>query len=222
MQPAPLNDTLRPPPEAVDTELFPWPPAEDESIVWSAVSTWRESALRPAAFFRSMPRGGGLGAALLYYLPLGVLVAAINLFWQLVLPVDQSLLARLGVESNPVDPLVEFLVSPLLLFAALFVAAAFTHAALAILGGARHGVRTTARVFCYSYSPAVLAVLPRIGGVIGFVWMLFIAVIGLREAHETTGTRAAFAVLLPVFLAMGLVVFAVLLMVAGILLKPVV
>ena len=38
------------------------------------------------------------------------------------------------------------------------------------------------------------------GGVIGFVWLVVIQIIGLGPAHETTPGRAAFAVLFPTVL----------------------
>ena len=101
------------------------------------------------------------------------------------------------------------------------VGAAVTHAVLAMAGGARHGIGATLRVYCYTYSPAVLAIVPWVGMVAAAIWGIVIAIIGLREAHETTTVRAAAAILLPVFLLLLLLfaLFAVLL-VSGLLLLP--
>lgn len=204
--------------EAEAKPAFPWPPAEGESLIDAAGRTWRESAMRPATFFRSMPRGHGIGSALMYYLPLGILVEGINLFWRFTLgparfdaaPGNEFLEALAGT-----NPLMDFLISPVYLLLALFVSVAASHAVLAIAGGARHGFRTSVRVFSFAYSPALLAVIPRAGFVIGCVWMVVLAIIGLREAHETSGFKAAAAVLLPL-LIMGAILFVfVLLMLAG-------
>lgn len=202
--------------------MFPWPPAEGESILDAVARTWTGSALSPAAFFRAMPRSGGTGAALLYFVPLAVVVAGIELFWAVVLgaPDPGPLLGRVGVDSGPPNPLLDFLLAPLVMVAGLFVGAAVTHAVLAIIGGARHGPGTTLRVYCYTYSPAVLAIVPWVGMVAAALWGLVIAVIGLREAHETTGFRAAAAILLPVVALFLLLALVAVLLVSGLLLLP--
>jgi hypothetical protein len=209
--------------EAPPPPSFPWPPEENGSIVEAFVRTWRESALHPTAFFRAMPRHRGIGEALLYYLPVGVIASGLNLFWRAVLgPIDlggNEAWQRLMRDSE--RPLQDFLISPLYLLLALFVASALTHVCLKILAASHHSFRTTVRVFCFSYSPALLAIVPRMGGLVATVWMVVLAVIGLREAQETTTGRAAAAVLLPVVLIGGFVVFAVMLVAVGLLLQPV-
>ncbi|MGH7551759.1 MAG: YIP1 family protein [Longimicrobiales bacterium] len=209
--------------EAPAPPSFPWPPEENGSIAEAFVRTWREGVFHPTAFFRAMPRTRGIGEALLYYLPVGVVAAGISLFWRVVLgPVDfggNEALARFARETN--TPLQGFLLSPLYLLLLLFVAAAVIHVCLKLLGAAHHGFRTTVRVLCFAYSPALLEIIPRLGGLIATIWMTIIAIIGLREAQETTTGRAAAAVLMPVILLGGFVVFAVLLVAYGLLLQPV-
>lgn len=193
---------------------FPWPPAEDESVVQAAVRTWLDSALRPAAFFRALPEEHGIGAALMYYLPLGILVAGIGLFWsQLLGPADASqiaLLQRLGLAGAPIDPVVDFLLSPAYLLVTLFLFAGLSHFALIVLGARRRTFRATAQVYAYAYSPALLSAVPYLGTLAGGIWALVIAIIGLREVHRTSGWRAGAAVLAPVLLLVA-VVFVLLL-----------
>jgi hypothetical protein len=205
-----------------DDARFPWPPGENDSIADAVWRTWRGSALHPSAFFRAMPERAPMGPALLYYLPLGVVVAGVDLFWRLVLgPVEFARGSALGriFASSPTNPLVDFLLSPVVMLLVLIVGAAITHVALAVLGGARHGFGTTVRVFCFGYSPAILAVIPRAGVFVAAVWSLVISIIGLREAHRTTGLRAAMAIIAPVLLLLGFFVFIVLLVLSGALLE---
>jgi hypothetical protein len=87
---------------------------------------WPRSARRgsrprsiPGAFFRLIPRHGGTGAAFLYYLVIGMLVAGASLFWSTVGPGPASArdrVAELGVE---VAPLTSFLLTPLILMIGL-------------------------------------------------------------------------------------------------------
>lgn len=208
-------------PTAEPAAPFPWPPQSGEPFTEAAGRTWRQSVFQPASFFREMPRGSAARAALLYYVMLGILVEGIHLFWRFILGPPSlemlpgnDLLRDFGGGANPLTP---FLLSPLYLLLAVLLTAAVSHAFLAVLRGGAHGFRTTLSVFCFAYGPALLAVIPRIGAPIGGVWMLVIAIIGLREAHGTTGAKAAAAVLGPMFLAFTIAFVMLLIAMAGIL-----
>jgi hypothetical protein len=197
------------PSELATPESFPWPPREGVSAFDAFVSTWRESCFHPTSFFRRMPRSGGYGAVLTYYLVLGVVVAGIELFWRSVL--GFSLSERLmNEDSSRVNDIVQFLLSPLILILALYAVAGVCHLLLLMLRGATHGFETSSRVFAFSYGPSLANAIPILGGPISFVWMTVLAIIGLREAHQTEGSKAAVAVLIPLFLLLGLLVFVVL------------
>lgn len=197
------------PPELSTPESFPWPPQDDVSAFDAFIATWRESCFRPTTFFRHMPRSGNYGAVLTYYLVLGVVVAGIELFWRSVL--GFSLSERfMNEDGSRLNDIVQFLLSPLILILALYVVTGACHLLLLMLRGATHGFETSSRVFAFSYGPAIANVVPILGGLIGFVWMTVLAIIGLREAHQTEGSKAAAAVLIPLFLLLGLLVTAVL------------
>lgn len=183
---------------------FPWPPAEGEPVLSAFARTWRGASLDPRRFFAELPEEGSLGAALLYYLPLGIAVAGAQLFRRVLRgPPEEGETGLLGIEpAAGMAPLLEFLLAPLLLLVSLFLAAGVTHLLLRVLGGANRDFVFTTRVFTYSYSPQVLAVIPIAGQVIGFVWMVWVAVIGVREGHRTTTGRAAAAVLVPVVITL--------------------
>lgn len=192
---------------------FPWPPAEGDSILAAFGQTWRGATFDPSAFFRRVPRDRGTGPALLYYLIIGVLVAGVGLFWESLSLFtgqveDSALAAEMGFEA--ISPLTGFLLTPAILVVVLYMSAGITHVVLAVLGGARHGFGTTLRVFCYAYSPGLFGIVPILGGIVGSVWMVVLLIIGLREAHQADGWKAAVAVLLPFALLMGLMFMALL------------
>lgn len=158
-----------------------------------------------------MPREAGYGAVLIYYLVLAVIVAGIHLFWGSLFDfADLSSVIRRASAGDAGSGLVEFLLSPLFAIVGLYMVAGVVHLMLLMMRGAQHGFETTSRVIAFSYSPAALAIVPMIGPLIGFIWMVVISIIGLREAHETDGAKAATAVLVPVFLLIGLLVVATL------------
>ena len=196
---------------------FSWPPGDGLGVVSAFAETWRDATFRPASFFGRLPATGGMGPALVYYLVIGVIVAGIQLFWNVVLQaagLRQPLPwpAELGGVGPWMD-IISFLLSPLILLVLLLASGGVTHLLLLLFGGAHGGFQRTLQVFAYAYSPQTFAVVPWIGPVVGSIWMVVIAVIGLREGHGTDGWRAALAVLLPVAAALGF--FVVLGLIAG-------
>jgi hypothetical protein len=199
-------------------EPFPWPPPEGESIVSAFGRTWQGASLQPRRFFHAMPEHGSIRSALLYYIPIGIAVAGANLFWtQLRGGIDAEQDAVLGEMplGGAMNPLLEFFFAPVILVVSLLLSAAITHGLLKLFGGPNRGFRFTTRIFAFAYSPQILGVIPVAGTVIGFVWMVGVAVIGLREGHGTTTARAAAAVLIPVAVALIFVALAAFLATTG-------
>lgn len=199
-------------------ERFPWPPAEDGAILAAFGETWKSATFDPGRFFARVPREGGTGAAILYYLALGLLVSGATLFWDVLgqfatTSAGDTLASELGIGA--IAPVTSFLLSPLVLMGALLLSAAVVHGLLALFDGARHSFGTTIRVFCYAYSPMIFAVVPLLGALVGSLWMLVLSIIGLREAHRTEGWKAAVAVILPFVLLIGLVIVMLLTVMAA-------
>jgi hypothetical protein len=188
-------------------DRFPWPPPEGAPIVATLGQTWRSATFDPSAFFRQVPRDGGTGPALVYYMVVGMLVAGATLFWRALSYYSgrmetETLASELGLQA--LDPVVGFLLSPAFLLLTLAISAGVVHLLLLVFGGATHGFGTTIRVSCYAYSPMLFAFVPILGPLIGGVWMLVLLVVGLREAHETEGWKPFLAVLLPFILVLVL------------------
>lgn len=201
-------------PDAPGSPPFPWPPGDSGSPLDALVRTWTGATFRPRAFFAAMPRTGGYGAALLYYLLVGVTASAIQMFWRILLPLDEGNLTRLrsfGVPGGDLSPLVTFLLSPAILLLLIILAAGATHMVLTVLGGTRGPFPTTARVFAFSYSPQLFSIVPVIGSIGAFPWMVVLAIVGLREAHLTDVWRATLAVLIPVGIMLAFFIMALVL-----------
>jgi hypothetical protein len=186
-------------------DSFPWPPPEGESIITAFVETWKGASLTPSRFFGAMPATGSVRTALLYYLPLGIVVSGANLLWALTIwgtDADRETVLGEMPLGGAMNPLLEFLLSPVILLLSLFIAAAVTHGLLKLLGGANRSLGFTTRIFAYAYSPQVLAIVPVVGTVMGFVWMVVVAIVGLRVGHRASLGRVLAAVLIPVATAL--------------------
>jgi hypothetical protein len=198
--------------EAAPTDTFPWPPPEDGAVLAAFGQTWKSATFDPGTFFRLVPRDRGTGAAVLFYLALGILVAGATLFWNTMAWFTDGtdgtgLASQLGMDA--LNPVVSFLLAPLILIFSLFLSAGVVHLLLKLFDGAQHGFGTTLRVLCYAYSPMIFGIIPVLGSIVGGVWMLVLLIIGLREAHEADGWKAVLAVLLPFVLAMGFLLFLI-------------
>lgn len=97
----------------------------------------------------------------------------------------------------------------------VYLNAGMFHLGLMVLGGANHNFETTVRVVQYTIgSTAICAVIPAVGAFIQFIANIVILSIGLANAHETSGVKATFAVLIPFLLCIGLFVGGVVLILA--------
>lgn len=196
------------------TTRFPWPPQAGRSALASLFETWKRSTFSPGELFRELP-SDGLGPAVLYLLIVGVVAAFFEAIWGTLAGIARSsLLAMIGAPTDAAEslfgvwsPVIAFFFSPIFLLLQLFFLAGVFHVALLIVGGANRDFRTTIRVLCYAYSPRLFVVFPLLGGLVGSIWAIVVAVIGLKEAHGTDPWRAVLAVFLPVALLVGAAIF---------------
>ncbi|MBP2146260.1 hypothetical protein J2129_001714 [Methanofollis sp. W23] len=91
----------------------------------------------------------------------------------------------------------------------LGVIALLVHILVALLVGG-NGIEATVRALAYASTPSMLFGWIPVLGPLATLWTVVLAVVGIRECHETTTGRAAVAVFLPVVVLFGLfIVFVV-------------
>jgi hypothetical protein len=165
----------------------------------------------PTDAFRRMHRKGGLGRPLAFCVG-GVLMGTIatNLYsslFQFVAILAAASRAEPGeggamIGTVLVGIAVGFVaglgMAALMAVLWAFLNAAMMHLSLAVLGSADQPYETTFRVVCYAVGATSLYQVVPCGGLIGGIACLIILGIGLANAHETDGGRAAAAVILPV------------------------
>jgi hypothetical protein len=180
-------------------------------LVSGLVETTKQILSQPTAFFRTMPRTGGIGSPLLYAVIIGWIgVVAAGFYSALFQSVvgsgmagfgDSPEMARaLGFAQSWGGFLVQVVFGGVMVAMGVFIASGIYHVMLLILGGARHGFEATFRVVCFAEAPYVLMLVPFCGSVIAGVWGIVLAVIGLSQTHQIGGGKAAAAVLLPLVL----------------------
>ena len=74
------------------------------------------------------------------------------------------------------------------------IQAGVMHVCLIMVGGEKNGYEATFRVCAYNMGVfGAFNAIPFIGPCVGFFWQIASTIIGLAEAHETTGGKAAAA-----------------------------
>jgi len=102
--------------------------------------------------------------------------------------------------------------TPFILIASLFIWSGILHLLLMMVRGAKNGFEATFRVVSYSIGAHVFLMIPFCGAIISAPWTIVLAIIGLKEAHGTTGGKASFAVLFPLIMCCAIVGLSFLLM----------
>lgn len=168
-------------------------------------------------FFTDMRREGGLGQPLLFAViggSIGGLAAAcfnIGIQFLAMFAGAQNGPPGFGPGAGAAFIVVMFVVVvvlvPIGVVLQSFISAAVFHVCLMILGGANKTFETTFRVVAYSSgSTSLLLLIPLCGQYVQGIVSLVFSAIGLMHAHETSGVKATFAVLLPVLLCCGAVI----------------
>jgi len=203
------GEDRRPPP--APENLPPWEDRANFSLIAGFFNTIPRAMTAPGRFFTDHPVRRGLWGPITFGVLMGFLVSLAEWLWsRATSDFEDTLLQLLGedYEITPLeDSIVTFiesfgvLVSPLLALVALFVLAGAVHLGVMLMSsGRQRGFEATLRAVAYANAATILAVVPMCGSLIGLVWMLVIAVIGVRQMHGIGTAPALFAVTAPAVL----------------------
>jgi hypothetical protein len=201
-------------------EKTPWENRETHGFFGGLFKTLKLVLFNPTEFFRKMPVTGGLTDPLLYALIVGMVGLMFSYVWQILLqgsmqgfmPPEMASRYQMFQQFNIAALAIS---TPVILIFALFVIAGIFHVLLMLVKGARSGYEATFRVVSYCASPLIFHMVPCCGGLVWLLWSLVISIIGLKEAHETTGGKAAFSVLFPLVLCCGLAVLFIMMFIGA-------
>jgi hypothetical protein len=147
-------------------------------------TTLVEVLAHPRTFFESLNPVGPPGSALI--------------FWGL------ATLPPLVVSGAGTHGFIEWLfvvVLPLLQCASLLGVVLLIHVILTLLGGAKGGLRGTLRAAGYGAAPALISLVPLVGGMVAGLWVGILQYYALFWVHRCGHGRLLLAYLLPAILA---------------------
>ncbi|MGE5174144.1 MAG: YIP1 family protein [Betaproteobacteria bacterium] len=194
----------------------PWEDRRTVGFMAGLFRTLKETLFRPSDFFKKMTVAGGLTDPLLYAMIIGMAGLMVFYFWDILLhdPMQNFMTPELRAASErgmfrTLGASFAAVLTPFLVILWLFVVSGMLHLFLLLVHGAKAGFEATFRVVSYSMSPFLFLIIPVCGVPITSLWIITLAIIGLKEAHETSGGKATVAVLFPFLFCCGLFVLAV-------------
>jgi hypothetical protein len=176
----------------------------------------RQVVLQPVGFFAGLPRRGSLLNPLLFALICTEIAAIVGGILRLA-GVGGAFVTGYGFQVPPNQGFGEFIGSVVLApiggVIGVFVVAVIAHLLVRLVVGAMNaGFGATFRVVAYTSVTSLVSWIPFVGGLLA-LYGIYLAVVGIREMHNTTTGKALVVVLLPVIV---IVVLALLgLLVAG-------
>lgn len=195
-----------PPPAPPSSDIIPWErPGLDAFTAFGRTVAGLISS--PRRTFESMPVTPAWGRPLVFGIVVGWIGALAGTFWNLLLrgwlqsmfPWANERMA----EWSATFRIVGAMAAPIYIPIGLLIGAAFQHLFLFLVGGAKRGFIATFRVQCYAGASLIFAIVPACGSIVGVIWSLVLAVIGLSVAHQISTGKAAAAILLPLLLCCG-------------------
>jgi len=175
---------------------------DDASFPGDLLSSWLHCMTRPFEFFDQLDPEVPFGRPLIFFLVFWIVGSALGaVSTEAVLGgwYDEVYAAEgLAAPGTPWF-LFMFFLSPFIGMISLALYVGLTHLGVRLFVRNSQSIGVTGRALCYAVAPQVVAIVPFLGWLVGPLWSLFLAVVGVQRVHRTSTGRAAAAVIVPPF-----------------------
>lgn len=216
--PPPTPQTEGPAGEPAEQKYVPWEDWDNAGFFGGLWETWKDSVFSPERFFARLPFAGGIGYPLLYALIVAWVGVAIEQLWGLLFsgmmynfladfaPSYEQFSWMPGLQTG-FSLLTVLFFAPISIVVTLFILSGVFHLIMLIFGWVKRDFEATFRAISYAAGPLIFYVIPMCGGLIGWIWALVLAIIGLKHLQKATGGQATVTVLLPIILCCCAIIF---------------
>lgn len=181
----------------------PWEDQERLGLMVGMIRTVKDSLFTPEAFFTAMPIRGGYLSPLLYAMIVGTIGAMASSLWGFAF--ENPIMSEAAKTGNLT--IIGGVLIPLIVFLSIVLWALTLEIALLVVGGANESFEATFRVVCYTSVGDLFSIIPIVGGLVGMACKLYLTLVGLRAVHRISTGKAAIAIVLPLLVVCGVVVF---------------
>lgn len=209
----PTPPPVEPPAQPSGPAGNPWERRAELGFANGLVDAIKSFTTAPASTFEQTLKSGDLGSPLLYAVIIATAMALIGSIWSMVfgtsilsmLPLPPEAMDSFGflLASSGAGIVMSLIMTPIFTVIGLFIFGGILHLMLLLVGGLENseaGFEGTLRAAAYSQTSTVAQIVPVIGGMISFIWGLFLIVTGITRLHGTSDGKAIAAVLLPIVL----------------------
>ena len=188
--------------EISSEEYTPW--ESGEGFIAAFLRTTQEVLFSPTKFFKKVAAGEGYWSPFIFAMISGIIGCGAILLWQWLF-----LSGIVPPQIRSVTTYSLFLVFAIILIPfwvafSIVVGSGVIHLCVMIVGGNRKGFEATFRVISYSHSATLFYIVPLIGTFVGGIYLMILAILGVREGHGISTGKAVLAVLLPLIIVFGL------------------
>jgi hypothetical protein len=224
--------TAEPSEPGIEEEYYcAWEDRERLGFFQAWWETTKSVLFRPTDFYRKLAPTGKMGDAILFaviwFVFNGIVAAVYGMVFQGAQFGLMSILEQRGLQGqeNPFGPLgmggavgisalSNLVCTPVMGLVWMIILAGIYHLILMLVKGANQPFEASLRVVCYSTSYIIWIIIPFCGSIVGWVYSIVLAIIGLSEVHKSGGGKAATAVLAPILLCLTCIVGAVIIGIA--------
>lgn len=188
--------------EISSEEYTPW--ESGEGFIVAFLKTTQEVLFSPTKFFKKAALGEGYWSPFIFAMISGIIGSGVALLWQWLFFSGVVPHQIFSAATYSVFLTVAIISIPFTVALSILLGSGVTHLCLMIVGGNRKGFAPTFRAISYSYSAVLFYIVPFIGTFVGGIYLLVLAIFGVREGHEISTGKAVLAVLLPLIIVFGL------------------
>ncbi|HVP80986.1 MAG TPA: YIP1 family protein [Thermodesulfobacteriota bacterium] len=189
-------------------EFAPW--EGGGGFVGAFLKTTQEVLFSPTKFFRKTAAGKGYWSPFIFALITGIIGSGVALLWQWLLLSGVLPRQLLSLFTYGAFLTIAVISIPFTIALSIVIGSGIIHLCLMIVRGNRNGFEATFRAISYTYGAELFYIVPFIGTFVGTIYMVVLAILGVREGHGISTGKAALAVLLPVIVAFVGILLAVL------------
>ncbi len=207
---------------------IPWERRKTLGFVAGLTETTQQVLTSPEAFFRRLAAtAAGIGDPLFYAVIVGYIgLVATSVYNAVFNATFGSAFSNLGdhpefarflpLVQGGLGLVVNLVLGPIIIAVTLFIWAGILHLLLLLLGGGARGFEATFRVLAYASASNLFQIVPMCGSLIGAVYGIVLAIIGLSAVHGDSKGKTAAAVLIPLVLCCCCCAFGLMAMAGGI------
>lgn len=171
----------------------------------------KEFVTAPGDTFSKTLKSGDLASPILYAVIIATVMAVIGQIWSMIfgagmmgfLPPEAKEAFGWMLASGGFGMVMAIFITPIFSVIGLFIWGGILHLCLLLVGGLEDsdaGFEGTVRSVAYSQTSYIAQLVPIIGGIVAFIWGLFLMVTGVTRIHGTSDGKAIAAILLPLVL----------------------